>query len=58
MMMIPNLIGVLVLSPQVMRCTKNYVDRKIKGRTDIEPMLSMFPDTQKSEEAGVLAGED
>ncbi len=58
MMMIPNLIGVLVLSPQVMACTKNYVDRKIRGKKDVEPMLSMFPDIQKAEEFAVLGGED
>ena len=45
MMMIPNLIGVLVLSPVVMKCTKNYVDRRLKGKK-IKPMLSMFPDIQ------------
>ncbi|MCD7742890.1 MAG: alanine:cation symporter family protein [Oscillospiraceae bacterium] len=47
LMMLPNLIGVLVLSPQVMRITKNYVDRKIKGK-DVEPILSVFPDIQKA----------
>ena len=47
MMMIPNLIGVLVLSPIVMKITRNYVDRKIKGK-DVEPMLSAFPDIQKA----------
>lgn len=47
MMMIPNLIGVLVLSPTVMRITKNYVNRKIKGEP-VEPMLSAFPDIQKA----------
>ena len=45
MMMIPNLIGVLVLSPVVYRITQNYVDRKLKGK-DIEPMLSNFKDIQ------------
>ena len=45
MMMLPNLIGVLALSPLVMKLTKNYVDRRIKGM-DIEPMLSHFPDIQ------------
>ena len=39
LMMIPNLIGVLSLSPLVARITKNYVDRNILGK-DIEPMLS------------------
>lgn len=46
MMMIPNLIGVLVLSPVVMKITKNYVDRKLR-KQDVEPMLSVFPDIQK-----------
>ncbi len=50
LMMIPNLIGVLVLSPQVMRCTKNYVDRRLRGRK-VEPILSMFPEIQKEQEA-------
>ena len=40
LMMLPNLIGVLALSPQVMKCTKNYVDRTLKGK-DIDPMLSL-----------------
>ena len=48
LMMVPNLIGVLVLSPMVMRCTKNYVDRKLHGK-DIEPMLSVFKDIQDAE---------
>lgn len=47
MMMIPNLIGVLSLSPLVMKLTKNYVDRRLKGKTDVEPMLSHFPEIQK-----------
>ena len=47
MMMIPNLIGVLSLSPLVMKLTKNYVDRRLKGKTDVEPMLSHFPDIQE-----------
>lgn len=49
MMMIPNLIGVLVLSPIVMKCTKNYVDRRIRGKK-VKPMLSMFPDIQAEQE--------
>lgn len=39
LMMIPNLIGVVVLIPLVVKITKNYVDRKIKGK-DIEPLLT------------------
>lgn len=39
LMMVPNLIGVIVLSPLVVKVTKNYVNRKIKG-LDEAPMLS------------------
>ena len=49
LMMLPNLIGVLVLSPQVMKCTKNYVDRKLKHKEDIKPMLSMFEDIEEQQ---------
>ena len=45
LMAIPNLIGVLTLSPIVMKITKNYVDRRIRG-LDVEPMLSAFPEIQ------------
>ena len=48
MMMIPNLIGVLSLSPLVMKLTKNYVDRRLKGKKDVEPMLSHFPEIQEA----------
>lgn len=44
LMMIPNLIGVLSLSPLVARITKNYVDREIRGRDD-SPLLSAFLET-------------
>ncbi len=52
LMMIPNLIGVLVLSPQVAKCTKNYIDRNIHGK-DIKPMLSIFEDIQAEQEAAI-----
>ncbi len=39
LMMIPNLIGVVVLFPLVMKITKNYVDRRIKKK-DVSPILS------------------
>ncbi len=39
LMMIPNLIGVVALFPLVIKITKNYVRRKIKGE-DIEPLIS------------------
>ena len=45
-MMIPNLIGVLAMSPVVMKLTRNYVERRIHGK-DIEPMLSYDPKTQE-----------
>ena len=43
LMAMPNLIGVLCLSPLVMKITKNYVDRVIR-KMDVKPMLSVFPD--------------
>jgi AGCS family alanine or glycine:cation symporter len=48
-MMIPNLIGVLVLFPLVLKITKNYIDRKMKGK-DIPPMLSYDPALQEEAE--------
>ena len=41
LMMIPNLIGVIVLSGLVCKITKNYVDRHIR-HLDVKPMLSAF----------------
>ena len=55
MMMIPNLIGVIVLSPLVYKITKNYVDRKIKNIA-VEPMLSVFEDIQEEAAEAVLNG--
>ncbi|MCD8068587.1 MAG: alanine:cation symporter family protein, partial [Lachnospiraceae bacterium] len=55
LMALPNLIGVLVLSPIVAKITKNYVARKIKGE-DIEPMLSNFPEIQAEHAAAVKKG--
>ena len=39
LMMIPNLIGVLALSPQVAKCTQNYIDRIIHGKKE-NPILT------------------
>lgn len=50
LMMIPNLIGVLALSPEVMKCTQNYVDRRILKKRNVAPILSNFPDIQKEQE--------
>ena len=54
LMMIPNLIGVLALSGTVVAITRNYFDRRVKGK-DIEPMWSAFPEYQKQEEAEAAA---
>ena len=54
-MMIPNLIGVLVLSPLVYKCTKNYCDRHLYHK-DIEPMLSVYPDIQSQHAEEVKKG--
>ena len=56
LMMIPNLIGVVVLFPLVMKITKNYVDRKIKKK-DEKPVLSYDPEIQAEHEA-TLSEED
>ena len=58
MMMLPNLIGVMALSPLVMKLTKNYVDRRIKGKTDVKPMLSAFPEIQAEQEAALTDIDD
>ena len=52
LMMIPNLIGVLVLSPVVVKITKNYL-RRAKGE-DIAPIYNVNPDIQAAEEAREL----
>ncbi len=54
LMMMPNLIGVLALSGLVMKITRNYVDRKLKGK-DVKPMLSVFPEI---EEEHIANGDD
>ena len=55
LMMIPNLIGVIALSPVVVKITNNYIRRKIKGE-DIEPVLSHFEDIQKEHAEAVKNG--
>ena len=55
LMMIPNLIGVLSLTPLVVKLTNNYVDRKLKGK-DIEPILSFDPEIQKEMAEAVKNG--
>ncbi len=53
LMMIPNLIGLLVLMPLVMKITKNYADRKFKGK-DVKPILSYDDQIQAEAEAAIL----
>ena len=48
LMMVPNLIGVLALTPLVMKITKNYVDRNIRKK-DVKPMLSYKDDVNEEE---------
>ena len=50
LMMIPNLIGVIVLSGTVYKITKNYIDRIIKKK-QVKPMLSVFDDIQAEQES-------
>ena len=49
LMMVPNLIGVIALSGLVMKITRNYVDRNLKG-IDVRPMISAYEDVQAEQE--------
>ena len=49
LMMIPNLIGVVVLFPLIMKITGNYIDRKVKHK-DVAPILSHDPEIQAEAE--------
>lgn len=55
LMMIPNLIGILSLTPLLSRLTKNYTARRLRGR-DIEPDLSYDPDIQNEAEKAIKKG--
>ena len=57
LMMIPNLIGVIVLSGTVAKITKNYVDRHLRG-LQVEPMYSAFQDIQAEEKAAPPTDDD
>lgn len=57
LMAIPNLIGVIVLCSLVRQITKNYIDRRIKGKKDVKPMLSAIPEIQEMQEKA-LSEED
>ncbi len=45
LMMFPNLIAVVALSPLVAKITKNYIDRKLRGK-DVSPLISYDPAIQ------------
>ena len=46
LMMIPNLIGVVVMMPLVIKITRNYVNRNIKGK-DESPLISYNSEPEK-----------
>ena len=56
-MMIPKLIGIISQTPFIIRLTRNYIDRRIRGK-DIAPMLSFDKDIQKEAEEAVRRGKD
>jgi Na+/alanine symporter len=58
LMMIPNLIGVLSLCGLVAKITNNYVDRHIRHKLNVKPMLSFDPQIQAEAEATLGEGEE
>jgi len=48
LMMVPNLIAVISLSSLVVKITRNYIGRNIKGK-DLKPMISAYADIQKDQ---------
>ena len=56
-MMIPNLIGVLVMVPLVVKITKNYLDRKVKNK-DVKPIVSYDEDIQNEAIEAIKNGEE
>ena len=57
LMMIPNMIGLLAQIPLIIKLTKNYIARRIKGE-NIEPMLSYDYDIQREAQRAVKKGAD
>jgi AGCS family alanine or glycine:cation symporter len=57
LMMIPNLIGLIVHIPLIIKITRNYTERRLKGK-DITPILSFDADIQREAQAAVLRGMD
>ena len=56
-MMMPNLIGVILQMPLIIRLTRNYIARRIEGR-DVEPMVSYDPDIQNDAIRAIEKGAD
>ena len=56
-MMVPNLIGVIALTPVVVKITRNYTARKLQGK-DEAPVLSYFPEIQAEAAEAVARGEE
>ena len=56
LMMIPNLIGVVVMIPLVIKLTKNYIDRNVKKK-DVEPVLS-YDETLQAEAIEAIKAEE
>lgn len=46
LMMIPNLIGLICLTPLLVKILKNFIDRKLKN-IDVEPLLSYQDETEE-----------
>ncbi len=55
LMMIPNLVGIIALTPTIIKLTQNYVNRRIKGE-DIMPMVSYDPDIQRDAVRAIKKG--
>ena len=49
LMAIPNMLGVLSLTPTMLAILDNYKQRNFYGATHLTPMLSYFPDIQKAQ---------
>ena len=57
LMLVPNLIGVIAMSPLVVKITRNYVARKLHGKAE-EPVLSYDEAVQKEMAEAVAKGEE
>ncbi len=50
LMALPNLIGVIALSGEVLRITENYLNRTVRGKDYLMPLLSGIPEIQREQE--------